>query len=324
MTQPATGGRREDGPVLEVDSLEKELGGRRVLRGFGMTVPRGAVYGLIGANGAGKTTTLRVLATLLKPDGGVVKVDGVDLLDAVREVRRKIGYMPETFGFPLGITVRECLGFYARAFEVPTRNLNGVVDDVLEVVDLSDRRDDLVESLSKGMRQKLALARALVHDPQILLLDEPAASLDPRARYELRILLLELNRIGKTIVISSHILPDLTDFCTHVGFLHRGRMAACGTLEEVGRHWRLLRRFRVRFMAEPARAHLRLLQAPYVERVEVGGLVLEFDYAGTEEEFARLLVDLGREGLLFNRVEEVSSGLDRLFFHMLEEEEAGA
>ncbi|MCC6214361.1 MAG: ATP-binding cassette domain-containing protein [Polyangiaceae bacterium] len=217
-------------PAIRVRHLWHRYGAQDVLRDVNLEVRPGEIFGFIGPNGAGKTTTIRVMATLLEPMAGRVEVDGFDVSVDPERVRKVIGYMPDHAGVYDRITIREYLEFFAQAFGVPDL---AVVDAALELTDLRNLQDRLVAALSKGMKQRLGLARILLHDPKILILDEPASDLDPRARIEIRDLLLELREIGKTIFLSSHILTELSDVCTSVGILERGRLLVAGPIAEI-------------------------------------------------------------------------------------------
>jgi ABC-2 type transport system ATP-binding protein len=220
--------------MIRARGLRKQYGrGTRALDGLDMYVPSGAIYGFIGQNGAGKTTTIRTLATLIAPDDGVAEVDDIDVVRHPSEARRRIGYMPDFFGVYDDLRVDEYLDFYAHLHGIQGPGVEALRNKLLELVDLGSRRTAYVETLSRGMQQRLCLARALIHDPDVLLLDEPASGLDPIARVEMRELLKELGRMGKTILISSHILSELTDLCTHVGIVAGGRMLREGPLVEV-------------------------------------------------------------------------------------------
>jgi len=217
-------------PSIRVRHLWHRFGNRDVLRDVSFDVGPGEIFGFIGPNGAGKTTTIRVMATLLEPMAGRVEIDGIDVTLDPEEVRRIIGYMPDHAGVYDRITVREYLEFFADAFHVPSIS---VVDAVLELTDLGKLQDRLVAEMSKGMKQRLQLARILLHDPKVLILDEPASDLDPRARIEIRDLLLELRGLGKTILLSSHILTELSDVCTSIGILEKGRLVVAGPIHEI-------------------------------------------------------------------------------------------
>jgi ABC-2 type transport system ATP-binding protein len=220
-----------DVPAIRVRHLSHRFGAREVLRDVSFEVAHGEIFGFIGPNGAGKTTTIRVMATLLEPSTGRVEIDGLDVTIDPDKVRRVIGYMPDHAGVYERITVREFLEFFADAYQVPDP---GVVEVVLELTDLKKLDGRLVAELSKGMKQRLQVARILLHDPKVLILDEPASDLDPRARIELRDLLLELRDLGKTIFLSSHILTELSDVCTSVGILERGQLVVAGPIAAIG------------------------------------------------------------------------------------------
>jgi ABC-2 type transport system ATP-binding protein len=217
-------------PAIRVRHLWHRFGNIDVLRDVTFDVAQGEIFGFIGPNGAGKTTTIRVMATLLEPMAGRVEVDGIDVTIDPTEVRHRIGYMPDHAGVYERITVREYLEFFADAFRVPSLN---VVDAVLELTDLGKIQDRVVATMSKGMKQRLQLGRILLHDPKVLVLDEPASDLDPRARIEIRDLLLELKSLGKTIFLSSHILTELSDVCTSIAILEKGRLVVAGPIGEI-------------------------------------------------------------------------------------------
>ena len=229
---PSSDGARVSAPppAISVRHLWHRYGSLDVLRDVSFDVAHGEIFGFIGPNGAGKTTTIRAMATLLEPTAGSVHIDGYDAALDPDEVRKIIGYMPDHAGVYERITVREFLEFFADAYRIPEL---GVVDAVIELTDLAKLSDRLVATLSKGMKQRLQIARTLLHDPKVLVLDEPASDLDPRARIEVRDLLLELRELGKTIFLSSHILTELSDVCTSVGILERGQLVVAGPIGEI-------------------------------------------------------------------------------------------
>jgi ABC-2 type transport system ATP-binding protein len=223
-------------PAIRVRHLWHRFGRMEVLRDVSFDVNEGEIFGFIGPNGAGKTTTIRVMATLLEPMAGKVEIDGWDVTIDPHAVRKLIGYMPDHAGVYERVTVREYLEFFADAYKVPTAGTTyAVVDAVMELTDLTKLRDKLVATMSKGMKQRLQLARTLLHDPKVLILDEPASDLDPRARIEIRDLLVELRSMGKTIFLSSHILTELADVCTSVAILERGRLVVSGPIDDIAR-----------------------------------------------------------------------------------------
>jgi ABC-2 type transport system ATP-binding protein len=214
-------------PAIRCRHLWHRYGAKEVLHDVSFDVNRGEIFGFIGPNGAGKTTTIRIMGTLLEPMAGRVEIEGLDVTMEPEEVRKRIGYMPDHAGIYERITVREYLEFFADAYRIPSL---GVVDAVVELTDIGPLQDQLVVTLSKGQKQRLGLARILLHDPSVLILDEPASDLDPRARIEIRDLLLDLQSLGKTILLSSHILSELSDVCTSIGIIDRGRMVAAGPI----------------------------------------------------------------------------------------------
>ena len=240
-----------ESPLVSVENLGVSYGRTLAVRGLSFSISRGEIFGFIGPNGAGKTSTIKVLATLLKSAMGRATVGGLDVAHHPHEVRRKIGYMPDFFGVYDDLTAQEYLHFFAAAYKIPTAKRSGLVSDVLALTDLSAKADASVDALSRGMKQRLGLARVLLHDPDLLLLDEPASGLDPRARIEMRELLKELQTMGKTILVSSHILHELAQFCSHIGIVEAGQMVACGSLQDIYRALSLRRTVHVQ-LANPS------------------------------------------------------------------------
>ncbi|MEI6043606.1 MAG: ABC transporter ATP-binding protein [Chloroflexota bacterium] len=232
--------------VVATENLTKRYGNFTALENLNLQIETGAIFGFIGPNGAGKTTTMRILATLLEPTSGDAQVCGYSVVDRDKEnqteIRRRIGYMPDFFGVYDRMKVWEYLEFFASAYYVEVKKRFSLINDLLALVDLSDKRGSFVEGLSRGMKQRLGLARCLIHDPALLILDEPASGLDPRARVELRELLKELSRMGKTILISSHILTELAEMCSHIGIIERGHLLTSGRVSDILRNVRQERR----------------------------------------------------------------------------------
>ncbi len=221
--------------MIKIQHVSKSYRRVDALKDFNLEIPQGSIYGLIGPNGAGKTTLLRILAALLTPNAGQVWFDGEEVGKTPTLIQRKVGYMPDFFGVYPDLTSVEYLEFYAGIHGIPRKKQASTINDLLELVDLNSKRDELVESLSRGMKQRLCLARALVHDPEVLLLDEPASGLDPRARVELRELLRTLQGMGKTIIISSHILLELAEMCTNIAIIQGGQLVVSGDVDQVTR-----------------------------------------------------------------------------------------
>jgi len=302
--------------AISVERLCKSFGARRALDGVSFTLDKGDVFGLLGPNGAGKTTTLRILATLLQPDAGTALILGHNIIHQPGKVRPVIGYMPDTTGTYRDMVVHEYLEFFAAAYHIPASRRRAVVQDCIVLTGLQDRRNDLIESLSRGMRQRLGLARCLVHDPKVLLLDEPASGLDPRSRIEVIEILRTLAQMDKTIVISSHILSELRQLCNKMCIIDEGRMVYCGTLQDAIEGARTSRRLEIRLRGhlEDACAFIAKLEGIEHARLEDGTLVAELEDSVTDFSFvARRLVEEGF-ALLTLREEEVM--LEEAFLHL--------
>lgn len=244
--------------MIELIDFGKDYGDFTAVERLNLKIEAGEIFGFIGPNGAGKSTTIRFLATLLKASRGEGIVNGHRVTQDPMAVRHSVGYMPDNFGVYDGMKVWEFLDFFAVAYRIPRSQRKAIITDVLELLDLTHKRDDFVNGLSRGMKQRLCLAKTLVHDPPVLILDEPASGLDPRARMEVKALLKELRRMGKTIMISSHILSELADCCTSIGIIERGQLLMHGPIEEV---YRRIRRNRV-------------IEVKFIDRMDVGLSVL--------------------------------------------------
>lgn len=255
--------------MIKIQNVSKRYRNVNALSDFSLEVPQGAIYGLIGPNGAGKTTLLRILAALLAPTTGQVWFGNEEISRVPSVIQRKVGYMPDFFGVYPDLTSVEYLEFYAGIHGIPRQKRPQIIADLLELVDLSAKRDALVESLSRGMKQRLCLARALVHDPEILLLDEPASGLDPRARVELRELLRTLQSMGKTVIISSHILLELAEMCSDVAIVQGGRLVVSGNVEQVSRRLSGGRQLEIRVLDRGPEATEILKEIPGVSSVSI-------------------------------------------------------
>ncbi len=287
---------------VDVKHLRVRYGKLEAVKGISFQIPRGEVFGFIGPNGAGKTSTIKVLATLLTPAAGMVKIDDVNVQRRPREVRKRIGYVPDFFGVYDDLTVKEYLHFFASAYRIRGLKRHRVVDGVLELTDLGGKIDAHVDSLSRGMKQRLGIARVLLHDPDVLLLDEPASGLDPRARIEIRELLRELRRMGKTILISSHILHELSQLCTRIGIIESGRMVAEGSLEEIYRKIDLLRLVHIQLAdnGEATLEKLRSIDGVVEVRREVDRIALRVrEYGDSLEDLLEKILATGARVRMF-------------------------
>ena len=243
--------------IIEIIDLSKQYSGRNSIQAINhlsLNVEEGDIFGFVGPNGAGKTSTIRIMATLLQPTRGDILVAGHSVRKQPRQVRSMIGYMPDYFGVYNDMLVWEYLDFFGSCYNISPAHRAGLIKDLLELVELTHRRNDPVEGLSRGMKQRLSLARTLIHDPQVLILDEPASGLDPRARVEIRGLLVELARMGKTIFFSTHILADVAEICTRVGIIEAGKLVAAGPLEELQQILMPHRKVQITVLAQPTEA----------------------------------------------------------------------
>jgi ABC-2 type transport system ATP-binding protein len=300
--------------MIEVINFTKRYGDFVAVDDLSFTIARGEIFGFIGPNGAGKSTTIRFLATLLRPTSGEGRVQGHSVTADPMAVRRVIGFMPDDFGVYDGMKVWEFLDFFAVAYEIPYVYRKKIIGEVLELLDLTHKRDDYVNGLSKGMKQRLCLAKTLVHDPPVLILDEPASGLDPRARLEMKALLNELKGMGKTILISSHILSELADFCTSIGIIERGKLLAAGSIQEIQSQLRSHRVLKVRVLDESiAVAESVLRSHQNVKSLESFDHTLTAEFEGQDEDMARLLGSLIGAGVTVHSFAEEALRLEDVF-----------
>ncbi len=287
--------------AVSISGLHKRYGRFVAVDDLSLEIPPGSVYGLIGPNGAGKTTTFGAVATVLAPDSGRVSVHGHDPVASPREVRRILGYMPDSLGVYGALDVDEYLRFFAAAYRIPARARPGLLDGLMELVALEDKRSARVDSLSRGMKQRLSLARALVHDPSVLVLDEPASGLDPRARSELRALLVQLAELGKTIIVSSHILSEIEDVCSHIAIMQSGKLLASGSVADISGMLTGRRLLRARFEDGTTEEHTAAdaqEQAALLRRLanDPTRSLVEFSRVGSSLEETFLSLTRGGEG----------------------------
>ena len=315
--------------IVETTNLTRVYGTNIALDQLNLHIPEGAVYGFIGPNGAGKTTTMRILTTLLQPSSGEAYVAGFSVTREIAAVRRVVGFMPDFFGVYENMKAWEYLDFFGRSYGVPAARRSTLIGELLGLVDLSHKRDEMVMTLSRGMKQRLSLARAMIHDPRLLLLDEPARGLDPPASIELRELLKELSALGKTIMISSHILTELAEMCTHIAIIERGHLLAAGDVQSILRSMQPHQTLEVRILGDTTTAEQLLAEHPQVlsVRCETGDTeatpaatdaaqFLLIEFTGDERAMGELLQQLVANGVLVTRFGERSGDLEDIFMHV--------
>ncbi|MEX0675831.1 MAG: ABC transporter ATP-binding protein [Pirellulales bacterium] len=299
--------------MIELVDFTKRYGLFTAVDGLNLRIEAGELFGFIGPNGAGKSTTIRFLATLLKASHGEGIVNGHSVTKDPLAVRKSIGYMPDSFGVYDGMKVWEFLDFFAVAYQIPRFKRKGVIGDVLELMDLTHKRDDFVNSLSRGMKQRLCLAKTLVHDPPVLILDEPSSGLDPRARLELKALLKELRRMGKTILISSHILTELADCCTSIGIIERGQLLVHGPIADVYRRIRGNRHVEIKFI-DGMEAGLSVIRSnPNTRDVVIEDHQVTVELATDDEGVSALMQQLAQSGARLRSFHDKEPTLEDVF-----------
>ena len=303
-------------PVLTVRSITRRFGKIKAVDNVSFDVEEGQICGFIGPNGAGKTTTMRIISTLELPDEGDVLIDGISVLEQPRVVRRSLGFMPDHYGAYVNMTVLDYLDFFARAYDLRGEARHGTMAHVVEFTGLGPLSNKLITSLSKGMKQRLCLARTLLHDPKLLILDEPAAGLDPRARVELRELVGVLAKTGKAVLISSHILTELSELCDSVVVIEGGRVCGTGTLDQIMKRLAPHARIYVRGLSEPDVLERYLLEQPQVSALqpERGGFV--FDFEGDSTRQADLLARLAGSGVALVEFSPEQADLEDIFLSL--------
>lgn len=303
-------------PMIEIRGLTKTFGSFQAVRGIDLTINKGCVFGFVGPNGAGKSTTMSVLATLAAPTSGTVKVGGFDVTLHPKEVRKRIGYMPDFFGVYDQFKTIEYLHFYGASYGIPKAEREQLIPQLLELVNLSDKKDAYVDTLSRGMKQRLCLARCLVHDPELLILDEPASGLDPRARIEMREILKELKAMGKTIIISSHILPELAEMVDEIGVIEHGSMVAQGNISEIQSKLRVKRVLYIRLLDRIEEAERFLRDEPLIGRLLADDHGIHVHYEGQDDEQAELLLRLIEGGFRIVSFSEAQTNLEDVFLEI--------
>ncbi|GAA0114647.1 ABC transporter ATP-binding protein [Clostridium senegalense] len=304
--------------MLEIKNLVKSYGSFKAVDNLNLHVKKGEIFGFVGPNGAGKTTTMKIVSGLLDCDNGEVFIDGVDAIKNRREVKRKIGYMPDFFGVYDDLKVDEYLEFYASIYGIEGKEKDELINDLLELVNLSHKKDAYVDDLSRGMKQRLCLARCLVHNPSLLILDEPASGMDPKARIEMKNILRTLKEMGKTIIISSHILPELAELCTNLVIIQNGKAVTSGTVEEVMDKAYKTKFIRLKVLKDVESAIKSLKE--YVEIGEIkkiGSNVATASFSGSEEVMCNILEGLIKENIKVVSFNTIDGNLEEVFMKVI-------
>lgn len=307
--------------MLEIKGLHKIYGKYHALSGLDMSVPTGALYGFVGPNGAGKTTTIKIMTGLLGGDGGRITIDGTDALWNLRDLKAGIGYVPDFFGVYDNLTVSEYMEFFASCHHLDGLMARKRYTALLEQVGLEDKLDFYVDGLSRGMKQRLCLARALIHDPAILILDEPTSGLDPRTRFEFKEILKELQEAGKTIVISSHVLSELSEVCTDIGIIDQGRMVLEGNIEDILSRVNTSNPLVISVFTNLEKALSILKSHPFVQTISLRGQEICVRFSGDAQDEALLLQQLIDSDILVNGFTREKGSLESVFMQLTEHEE---
>lgn len=311
--------------MIETIGLTKKYGSFYALQDLNLIVEDSTVFGFVGANGAGKSTTFSILATLLQPTAGDAFINGMSVTKNPQDVRRQIGYMPDFFGVYDQLKTDEYLDFYGASYGIKPKERAVLIPKLLELVNLEHKRYDYVDLLSRGMKQRLCLARALIHDPKILILDEPASGLDPRARVEMRDILRELKAMGKTILISSHILPELAEMCDSIGVIDNGKLIAQGSVHDIQAQLQSEKVLRVKVVGNTRSVIPFFEMDPFVSQIEEqqDKNIIQFFYRGTEEDQLRLLQEAIAQKLPILSFSEEETDLEDVFMAITKGVEIG-
>ena len=306
--------------ILEVNSIRKEFGTVVAVNDVSLSVDKGQVWGLIGPNGAGKTTLLRILATVLRPTSGSVRLLGYDLAKEYLAIRKHIGFLPDFFNLYNDLTLRECLEFFAKAYKVEDKLISQRIDEVLDYIELQSKRNDFIRHLSRGMVQRMGVGVLLVHGPDVFLLDEPASGLDPKARIQLRAVLKKLSREGKTIIISSHILTELSGFCSHIALMNEGKIVLQGAVDEIQQKVFDSRKIRVSVLENCDQAVRLIKEFPDTKIVTVQDNEITVEISAGESELAALNSHLVSKGIKVFSFGEEKTNLEDLFMKISDSE----
>ncbi len=307
--------------MLKIEKLQKAYGKYHALDGLDMEIPEGALYGFVGPNGAGKTTTIKIMAGLLMPDSGSVKIGGIDALQMPKQLKKQIGYVPDHFGVYDNLKVFEYMEFFASCYGLEGLKSRKRCQTLLAQVGLEDKVDFFVDGLSRGMKQRLCLARALIHDPSLLIMDEPTAGLDPRTRLEFRNIVMELNEMGKTVLISSHLLEDLSELCTHIGIIDSGKMIVSGSMSEIIERVQTSKPMIIQIHANRDLAMKLLKEHALVRTITVRDHEIMLGFTGDAEQESELLAQLIRAGVQVRGFIREPGNLEAIFMQITNRDE---
>ncbi|MFA9463353.1 MAG: ABC transporter ATP-binding protein [Velocimicrobium sp.] len=308
--------------MLEIRKLYKYFNAFPALDGLNLEIKKGELFGFVGPNGAGKTTTMKIVSGLLKADAGMVLVDGINVSKDVKKLKEKIGYMPDFFGVYDNLKVVEYMEFYASIYGIERKREKLLIYELLELVNLLEQSENYVDALSRGMKQRLCLARCLIHDPELLILDEPASGLDPRARFEMKEILMNLNHRGKTIIISSHILPELSQMCSTIGIIQKGTMVLKGTVEEIMQQMNTSNPLMIRVLEGQESIVSLLKNNSLVENIAMKGTDYSIGFNGNKEQEAKLLYSLVQNNIKISSFARQEGTLESLFIQITKEVES--
>lgn len=307
--------------MLEIKQLCKYYGDFLAVNHLDLSIENGEIFGFVGPNGAGKTTTMKIISGLLKASSGEVFIDGTNALKDAKQLKQKIGYMPDFFGVYDNLKAIEYMEFYASMYGIVGKKAKQISKELMALVNLSDKENSYVDGLSRGMKQRLCLARSMVHNPDLLILDEPASGLDPRARFEMKEILKNLKDMGKTIMISSHILPELAEICTTIGIMEQGQLLLHGSVEDILEQAKGRNSLKIQLYSGQSKALRVLKENPKVESISILDSCLKLKFRGTEEEEARLLRSILEAGAEVSGFSRERGNLEELFMEMTEKGE---
>lgn len=307
--------------MLEIKNLVKRYNKFIAVNNLNLSIEDKSLFGFIGPNGAGKTTTMKIIVGLLKATSGSVIINDIDVLANPNKLKEKVGYVPDFFGVYDNLKVDEYMDFYAGTYYIPYKDRKQIIDNLLDIVNLTDKKDSYVDLLSRGMKQRLCLARSLIHNPEILVLDEPASGLDPRARVDIKEVLKQLREMGKTIMISSHILSELSEMCTSIGIIDKGQIIVSGTVNDIMKKLTCQKIISIKLLDKIDNLMTLLLENPQVSNISQGTDTIEFSFDGEDIDTSRLLSEIVRNDIPVISFKEKEGNLEEIFMQVTKREE---